>query len=228
MRRLFLAAFSFLALVVGVHCNAQQLRTIFPMKEGASLKYEFTDAAGHTACKYTMTVKNASGNLDDGSIDIVYSFLDGNGKPFFDGDNLFVMGIIRKNGRTMTNMESMKKTLKVQDYISLGDASTVPVDMKLGQKLPDSVINVGIGIVDVTITVEEREVKDHRTITLKAGNFDSWLVHEKVTTKSPFSTVTRSVDTWYSEGFGGVKQTVHDMKGKLVSTQELFSCEGVR
>lgn len=203
--------------------SAQVERTMYPSVQGCQEGYSYYDETGKLAATYKMTVQDIEGNTKNGQVIMLYNFLDASGKPYFNGDNSFIMTVSKVDGQTYTKMDQLGKTLKVQALLPVGDASSLPVELTVGQTLPDSKILASLGSMKATITISGKKVIDHKTIKTPAGSFDCWLIHEVVNTKSPFSNDTKIADTWYSEGCSIVSQTVKNEKGKLIGTLELTS-----
>jgi len=209
-----------------LHINASaQTRPAFPQKEGVVLEYRHYDSKESLDATFRIILRNVSGDNSNGRMDMIYKCLDEDGKPFFDGENEFVMGVDRKEGQMYITMDKMAKTIKIKDLISVGDASSINVPMVVGDSLPDSQIFSTLGVFDAKLTISDKKVLDRKTIKVGSVSYDCWLVHEKVLTKTPFWTDTATADTWYAEGAGCVSQKVYDSKGKLKGRLELISIQ---
>lgn len=221
MRNIVLSMLCAVASLISINAYAQFERTISPTAKGATVTCAYRDASGKLKATYDMKIRSSQGNMENGKIEMVYTCFDANGKPFFDAPNEFVMAVSRVDNQTYTLMDQVFKMTKIEDLLPVGDASTIPLTMTVGEKLPDSVIYVRVAKIKVAVTITDKLVKDHKSITTPAGTFDCYLVHEKVTTKTSFGTKVETADTWYSEGVGSVKQTIYNSKGQLKATQEL-------
>jgi len=214
MRR-FSILFSLPVFLLSSAAWAQDVRPVFPMENGIRLNYSHHNSSDEHDANCTITVRNVTGDIDNGHIELVYNAFDEEGKPYFDGRNEFLMTIERIDGQTYITMDKMTKTLKIADLISAGDVSTIRVPMTVGEKLPDTRIFTTLGIFKATLTISDKSVLDQKKIMMDGKSLDCWLVHEKILTKTPFGTDTATADTWYAEGIGCVSQTVYDEKGKL-------------
>lgn len=201
--------------------SAQNLGIMYAMDESKIITTNYYDEKGELSATSSFHIANFSGNLTNGSVDLVYCFKDSKGNDFFSKPAEYTVKMIRENGATSMQMSTLSRVMKVNSYMPGGDPVSVPSKLSTGQKLPDTVVQVHIGKVNPVITVKDRSVKDHKKITTPAGTFDCWLVHETASTKSPFSTDVVVKDTWYSEGIGIVKETVYNEKGKLISSSEV-------
>ena len=211
-----------LSIMVIAAYGADNSRPAFPQKNGVQLRYRHYDASGKMDARCVITLRNVKGDMENGSLDMVYNCYDEKGKPYFGDSNEFVMQIKRKESQTYITMDKMAKTLKVMDLISTGDVSTIRVPMKVDSKLSDSKIFTTLGIFKATLTISERKVVNHKTLKIGDRSYDSYLVHEKVLTVTPFGKDVATADTWYAEGVGVVSQKVYDAKGKLKGRLELY------
>jgi len=200
-----------------------QKEPAFPQKNGVELCYRHYDGDGIHDADCTLELRNVTGNSENGSVDIIYKCVDSKGNAYFDGPNEFVMQVLRQDSQTYITMDKMGKTLKVMNLITAGDVSSIYVPMTVGETLPDTMIYSTLGIFKATLTISEKKVLDHKTINVNGQDFECWLVHEKIFTKTPFSTDTATSDTWYAKGAGCVSQTVYDSKGKLKGKMELLN-----
>ena len=201
--------------------SAQNLGIMYPMDESKVFTTNYYDAKGELCASSSFHISNYKGNLTNGSVDLIYNFKDTKGGDFFSKPAEYVVKMKREGGKTSMEMPGLTRLMKVNSYMPAGDPVSVPSKLSVGQKLPDSVVQVHVGKMNPVITVSNRSVKDHRKITTKAGTFDCWLVHEIASTKSPMGTSVIEKDTWYSDGVGIVKESIYDSKGNLVSSSEI-------
>jgi len=201
----------------------QEIQSMFPVTQGIQLNYSFRAEDGSVKALNSLIVRKVSGNLKNGEISLVLKCQDAKGRDFFSKPNEFRMTVTKENGKTTTEMDQVAKLIKVQEMLPFGDASVLPVQMKVGDRLPDSQINVKIAGIKATVNISDKKVLDHKIITTKAGSFDCYLVHEKAVTKTSFGTTEQWADSWYSVGKGAVKLTIHEKDGTVVGTQELIS-----
>jgi len=220
--RLF--ALASVAVVLAFATDVQaQTRPAFPQKEGLTITYRHYDASDKYDADCSIILRNVRGGNMDGSLDMVYKCKDSSGEPYFGGNNECVFNVRREKGQTYINMDKMSKTMKMMNLITAGDVSSICVPMSVGSTLPDTQIFSTLGVFKATLTISDKKVLDHKIITVAGRDFECWLVHEKILTKTPFSTDVATADTWYAEGVGCVNQTVYDAKGKLKGRLELRS-----
>jgi len=213
-------------LIIPLGAQAQeQARPVFPQSGNLSISYKYCDGKGEHFANSRICIKNMRGDMENGGLDMIYICHDKNGEPYLDGDNEYLMIVDRISGQTHITMDKMSRTMKIMDLITVGDVSALTLPMTVGESLPDSRIYTTLGVFKVTLEISEKKVLDHKSIKAGSKEYDCWLVHEKVLTKTPFSTNTDVADTWYAEGVGCVKQNIYNTKGKLKRTVELVSLE---
>jgi len=197
---------------------------VFPQKEGKILEYTHYGADGEFDASCVITLKNVTGDIDNGHLEMIYNCRNSKGDNFFSGANEFKMMIDRVSGQTYITMDKMFKTLKVSDLIMAGDVSSIKAPMAVGEKLPDTKIFATLGVFKATLTISDKKVLDHKSINVAGHDYECWLVHEKILTQTPFGTDTATADSWYAVGAGCLSQTVYDAKGRLKGKLELVSC----
>ena len=200
-----------LALVGGYSVSAQDYDKsgYCPITKGMTLEYVNYDAGGARTGSFIMKVSAVEGTLSKGTVTFDQYFYDADGKLLFsdNGGNLPMEVTVGGPEGTVSRMNDVGKLMKVQDIMSKGDASSVPAGMKAGTTIADGTIKVKVGSISATIITRNRQVVEHRSITVPAGTFDCFLIKEEQVTKTVFSKTER-IETWYAAGIGCVKQSV--------------------
>lgn len=112
-----------------------------------------------------------------------------------------------------------------------GDDPATPVDLKVGQKLPDTEVKADINIEGIKAKMSmkstDRHVTGQERVTVPAGSFDTFVIEETATAKVTVLIISDSEKTteksWVVPGRGEVKTVSYDKKGKLISTNEMIS-----
>jgi len=196
---------------------------VFPQKNGITMKYFHYDKNDLLDATYILELRNVTGDMINGGLDLIFHCKDAKGKPYFDDPNEFQMRIDRKHNDTFVTLDKLPKTLKAMPLIMVGDVSSIRVPMTVGETLKDTFIDSTLGKFKASVNIRNKKVLDHKTLTINGINYDCWLVHEEVTTKTPFGTDTDYADTWYAKDAGCIKQVVYDSKGQLKGKLELQS-----
>jgi len=149
-------------------------------------------------------------------------------KLIYSADNI----IIPKENFTssLSALEDMADGRKVDVSFS-GDDPSVPLNPKLGEKLPDNEIKAVISIegihAKITMKTTDRHITARERISVPAGSFDAFLLEENNTVKVTVLILSESEKTrekcWIVPGMGEVRTATYDKKGKLSSTTEMIS-----
>ena len=131
------------------------------------------------------------------------------------------MKITLNSEGTTSYMYDMKKSMAIQDVVTMGDISSLPSKLEAGQTVPDGKINIKVKNVGASFLLTNRKVLAQEEITTPAGTFSTYKMDENQTNKVLISTKTFHIITWYAKNIGCIKQEVYDKKGKLLRTLEL-------
>lgn len=220
-------AISIIALAVSVVSLMGQARdTFFSTTQGDSFTYNIYSPDGELDYKYTYFNKEVSGeDLSDASVVYRYQFWKGDGEPLFDDDGVMDMKITLNSEGTTSYMYDTRKSMAIQDVVTMGDVSSLPSEMKVGQSVPAGRINIKVKGVGAAFVITDRKVVAIEDVTTPAGTFHTYKLEEDQTNKVLISNKTFKIVTWYAKNIGCVKQEVYDKKGKLLRTLELTALE---
>lgn len=214
---------SIVALVASVGAlSGQDLGVFFSITQGDSFTYTIYSPEGEVEYKYTYTNKEVSGaDLSDASVVYGYQFWEGDGSPLFDDDGKMDMKITLNSEGTTSYMYDMKKSMAIQDVVTMGDVSSIPSDLKVGESIPDGEIKIKVRNVGASFLITDRDVLAEEEITTPAGTFKTYKMDEIQTNKVLVSNKTYHIVSWYARNIGCIKQEVYDKKGRLLRTLEL-------
>lgn len=222
MKRLTIVIVALVASLVSL--SGQNLDLFFSVTQGDSFTYTIYSPDGEVEYKYSCTNKEVNGaDLSDASVVYEYQFWEGNGKPLFADEGKMDMKITLNSEGTTSYMYDMKKSMAIQDVVTMGDISSLPSELKVGQSVPDGKINIKVKSVGASFLITDRKVVAIEDVTTPAGTFKGYKMEEVQTNKVLVSTKSFRIVTWYAKNIGCVKQEVYDKKGKLLRTLELTS-----
>ena len=222
MKRLTIVIVALVASVVSL--SGQNLDLFFSVTQGDSFTYTIYSPDGEVEYKYSCTNKEVNGaDLSDASVVYEYQFWEGDGKPLFADEGKMDMKITLNSEGTTSYMYDMKKSMAIQDVVTMGDISSLPSELKVGQSVPDGKINKNVTSVGASFLITDRKVVAIEDVTTPAGTFKGYKMEEVQTNKVLVSTKSFRIVTWYAKNIGCVKQEVYDKKGKLLRTLELTS-----
>lgn len=222
MKRLTIAIVALVASLVSL--SGQNLDLFFSVTQGDSFTYTIYSPDGEVEYKYSCTNKEVNGaDLSDASVVYEYQFWEGDGKPLFADEGKMDMKITLNSEGTTSYMYDMKKSMAIQDVVTMGDISSLPSELKVGQSVPDGKINIKVKSVGASFLISDRKVVAIEDVTTPAGTFKGYKMEEVQTNKVLVSTKSFRIVSWYAKNIGCVKQEVYDKKGKLLRTLELTS-----
>ncbi len=222
MKRLTIVIVALVASLVSL--SGQNLDLFFSVTQGDSFTYTIYSPDGEVEYKYSCTNKEVNGaDLSDASVVYEYQFWEGDGKPLFADEGKMDMKITLNSEGTTSYMYDMKKSMAIQDVVTMGDISSLPSELKVGQSVPDGKINIKVKSVGASFLITDRKVVAIEDVTTPAGTFKGYKMEEVQTNKVLVSTKSFRIVTWYAKNIGCVKQEVYDKKGKLLRTLELTS-----
>lgn len=222
MKRLTIVIVALVASLVSL--SGQNLDLFFSVTQGDSFTYTIYSPDGEVEYKYSCTNKEVNGaDLSDASVVYEYQFWEGDGKPLFADEGKMDMKITLNSEGTTSYMYDMKKSMAIQDVVTMGDISSLPSELKVSQSVPDGKINIKVKSVGASFLITDRKVVAIEDVTTPAGTFKGYKMEEVQTNKVLVSTKSFRIVTWYAKNIGCVKQEVYDKKGKLIRTLELTS-----
>lgn len=222
MKRLTIVIVALVASLVSL--SGQNLDLFFSVTQGDSFTYTIYSPDGEVEYKYSCTNKEVNGaDLSDASVVYEYQFWKGDGKPLFADEGKMDMKITLNSEGTTSYMYDMKKSMAIQDVVTMGDISSLPSELEVGQSVPDGKINIKVKSVGASFLITDRKVVAIEDVTTPAGTFKGYKMEEVQTNKVLVSTKSFRIVTWYAKNIGCVKQEVYDKKGKLLRTLELTS-----
>lgn len=222
MKRLTIVIVALVASLVSL--SGQNLDLFFSVTQGDSFTYTIYSPDGEVEYKYSCTNKEVNGaDLSDAYVVYEYQFWEGDGKPLFADEGKMDMKITLNSEGTTSYMYDMKKSMAIQDVVTMGDISSLPSELIVGQSVPDGKINIKVKSVGASFLITDRKVVAIEDVTTPAGTFKGYKMEEVQTNKVLVSTKSFRIVTWYAKNIGCVKQEVYDKKGKLLRTLELTS-----
>lgn len=210
---------------------AQELVPFSLSENVETVTYSTVDAKGKLLSSSKDSIVLESGDFINGKA-TTYSFVTENGKT-----TKVKVPVIYKDGETIIDMKTVLKEAMSQmsdeedgDIMSLfgdvdvkGEPKGIPVDIKVGDVLPEFEMVVDMGPIDTKIKVYDRKVVAEETITTEAGTFDCFVIDNTQSVRALFTSNKEYSRTWYSRGYGIVRQDKLDKKGKVLETKTLTS-----
>ena len=208
-----------LARVAAQDCSS----SYYPMKTGAVMVLQHTDAKGKASSKTIQRVLAARPVASGFEADMEMEIVDNKDKNI--GKSTYKLSC--ENGVFKINMRSMMGPAgSPPPGMEQARMEYLPVNMKPGQTLNDGKANMktymgDVKIMEMDFAMRDRKVEGREAVTTPAGTFDC----VRVSSVSDFKIMGRNRAAksvvWYAVGAGMVKQESYDDGGKLASSSVL-------
>jgi len=198
--------------------NSWAQEGFFNSNVGTTMKWVIHDDAGELLGYCHETLVSMEGDMKNAEIKYSYMFYDSSNESVI-GNRPFEFDVTVENGNTRAYVNNVAKALKSGDYMPVGDVSSIPGDIEVGDDLRDTEIKVKVlTVFTATNIYNNRRVTDMQTVTVPAGSYECFLVEddEFFTGSGPFH-----VKTWVAKGVGIVKQIIYKKDGSVNQTIEL-------
>jgi hypothetical protein len=201
-------------------CAAGAQEGYFNSTAGKTLKWVIYDGSGSLFGHCHETLVSMSGDRDDARIRFSYMFYDAKGKSVT-GSKPFEFDVTIEKGTARAYIRNVAKAAQSGDYMPVGDISSIPGSIAVGDRLRDTEIQVRVlNVFTATNAYRNRRVSARETVSVPAGTFDCFLIEddEYFTGSGPFR-----VKTWVAKGVGIVRQVIYKKDGSVNQTLELVN-----
>ena len=201
-------------------CAAGAQEGYFNSTAGKTLKWVIYDGSGSLFGHCHETLVSMSGDRDDARIRFSYMFYDAKGKSVT-GSKPFEFDVTIEKGTARAYIRNVAKAAQSGDYMPVGDISSIPASIAVGERLRDTEIQVRVlNVFTATNAYRNRRVSARETVRVPAGTFDCFLIEddEYFTGSGPFR-----VKTWVAKGIGIVRQVIYKKDGSVNQTLELVN-----
>ena len=211
-----------LSLILSIGLSAQ--KPFFMNKEGPSLTFENKDAKKKVTGYSITTVTKVEGDAANGTVSYESMVLDAKKKPLL--TKPFAVNIKIENGVVQLDPASFAGTLSEGMQVS-GGSMMLPSNLSVGDTFEDYTVNVAIGPIKTTSAFSGIKVVANETLDIAGTSIECFVIESIVSSKVIGIKSETTQKTWYARNIGVAKQETYDKKGKIFTTQELISIEGL-
>lgn len=195
----------------------------FPTKKGATISYETRDGKDKVTGKNKTTIADVVEQPNGTTYKVLAESWDAKEKQT--GSNEYTMrcegGVFIIEAKSLIDSKTLAQYKDMEVEVK-GTDITYPRGLAVGSKLPNAEVTLiaksgGVQIINMTISLINREVVAEESVTTPAGTFTCYKMTYDVNTKMMFS-FSAKVTEWINKGAGTVKSETYDSKGKLAST----------
>ncbi|WP_053991127.1 hypothetical protein [Mangrovimonas sp. TPBH4] len=214
------------ALTINAQNNCSQY---YPFKEGVAFELTKYDKHNKVETVTKTTVKSVQNNSNETIATLHTQIVDDKGKETVSTDYDMIcdgnqVEIDMKELLRHTLASSTEHSSSNVETNITGTNSIMPNNLKTGQNLPDSIVEMEFKTESLNMTfsikTENRKVLGTETITTPAGTFNCIVIEYETTAKVMITKHTKS-KLWLAEGVGLVKEEEYNKNGKLLSSQVL-------
>ncbi|MBR3290719.1 MAG: hypothetical protein IKI66_00900 [Bacteroidales bacterium] len=198
--------------------NMDAQEGFYNSRPGTTLKWIIYDGDGECFGHCHEKLVRIDGDTENGEIHYAYLFYDSEGKSVT-GGKPFAFQVRVKDGRTKAYVNNVSQAIVSGDYMPVGDLSSIPDNIAVGDTLRDTEISIRVlRVFTATNRYANRRVTAQERIEVPAGTFNCFLVEddEYFTGKGPFP-----VKTWVARGVGIVRQIIYTKNGSVNQLLEL-------
>ena len=220
----------FALLFTGIAAKSQDI--FFPTKEGTILEYKIYNSKDEQTgmTRYTITDIKTMGS--DMEITYLIETTDSADKELIKqevtinkkGDKLYV-----DMSKFISNAIYEKVGEKANKMEITGNDMVIPSNIKVGDNLPDSNIEMALkmGFINIKMSanITDRKVESAEKIEVEAGNFDTYKVTNTITANAMGMKTSSKSSEWIAKGVGMVKSETYDKNGDVSSYTELVSLQ---
>ena len=192
----------------------------YPFSEGVVSQLSLYNAKGKQEGMVEYHVLSVSSNGTSETANMAMKLIDDKGKE---------ISVSEYSATCSDNVVSIdfNSLMRPEMLASLGDVDAevtgtnmdLPNNLSIGQKLPDSEMNVKINMsgikMNMNTSITNREVLAKETITTPAGTFECYVLTQTMQMKSMATNQKSTSKTWIAEGVGVVKSEDYKKNGKL-------------
>ena len=199
-------------------------KPFFMNKEGVVLTFENKDAKKKVTGSSIMTVTKVDGDAANCTVTYETMVLDTKKKPML--SKPLVMSVKIVNGAVQLDPASLVGTLSEGMQVS-GGSMTLPNNLSAGSVFEDYDISIAIGPIKSSSAFSDIKATAEETLDVAGTSIECIIVECVVSSRVMGIKSETKQKTWYARNIGIVKQETYDKKGKIFTTQDLISIEGL-
>ena len=219
LTKIFITLLSFFFLT-----NAFAQKPFYLNKEGVIANYVNKDAKGKVSGYSQTTVTKIEGDDTNFTVTCETQVMDAKKKPLLQKPMEIKVSI--ENGTVKLDPVSSAGSL-IEGMIVNGDYQLLPANLSVGDAMDDFSIQIEIGPIKTSSTFSNIKATSAETLDI-SGTAIECLIVESVTSSKVIGIKSEMKQKiWYGRNIGAVKTETYDKKGKLFTSQELISIEGL-
>ena len=198
----------------------------FLHKEGVKLIYADKDKKGKINSYSETTATKVTGDVDNCTVTYSMMVMDKKKTPILKQPMTQTFEV--KNGTVTYDPKSLVgQVMEGMQVTVTGTLFQLPSNVKVGDTFGDYTITMNLAGIKTNTEVTDVEAVAEETLDVNGTSIDCVVIENTTVSKVIGIKQTAVQKIWYGHGIGPVKTNMYNKKGKLLTSQELISIEGL-
>ena len=198
----------------------------FLHKEGVTLTYADKDKKGKINSYTETTATKVTGDADNCTVTYSMMVMDNKKNPVLKQPMTQTFEV--KNGTVTYDPKSLVGQIMEGRQVTVtGTPFQLPSNVKVGDTFGDYTITLNLAGIKTNTEVTGVKAVAEETLDVNGTSIDCVVIENTTVSKVIGIKQTTIQKIWYGHGIGPVKTNMYNKKGKLMTSQELVSIEGL-
>ena len=198
----------------------------FLRKEGVKLTYADKDKKGKINSYTETTATKVTGDADNCTVTYSMMVMDNKKNPVLKQPMTQTFEV--KNGTVTYDPKSLVGQIMEGMQVTVtGTPFQLPSNVKVGDTFGDYTITLNLAGIKTNTEVTGVKAVAEETLDVNGTSIDCVVIENTTVSKVIGIKQTTIQKIWYGHGIGPVKTNMYNKKGKLMTSQELVSIEGL-
>ena len=198
----------------------------FLHKEGVKLTYAYKDKKGKINSYTETTATKVTGDADNCTVTYSMMVMDNKKNPVLKQPMTQTFEV--KNGTVTYDPKSLVGQIMEGMQVTVtGTPFQLPSNVKVGDTFGDYTITLNLAGIKTNTEVTGVKAVAEETLDVNGTSIDCVVIENTTVSKVIGIKQTAIQKIWYGHGIGPVKTNMYNKKGKLMTSQELVSIEGL-
>lgn len=198
----------------------------FLHKEGVKLIYADKDKKGKINSYSETTATKVTGDVDNCTVTYSMMVMDKKKTPILKQPMTQTFEV--KNGTVTYDPKSLVgQVMEGMQVTVTGTLFQLPSNVKVGDTFGDYTITMNLAGIKTNTEVTDVKAVAEETLDVNGTSIDCVVIENTTVSKVIGIKQTAVQKIWYGHGIGPVKTNMYNKKGKLLTSQELISIEGL-
>lgn len=198
----------------------------FLHKEGVKLIYADKDKKGKINNYSETTATKVTGDVDNCTVTYSMMVMDKKKTPILKQPMTQTFEV--KNGTVTYDPKSLVgQVMEGMQVTVTGTLFQLPSNVKVGDTFGDYTITMNLAGIKTNTEVTDVKAVAEETLDVNGTSIDCVVIENTTVSKVIGIKQTAVQKIWYGHGIGPVKTNMYNKKGKLLTSQELISIEGL-